>query len=164
MRHRIALLALMALAAGYAVDARAGGSQNMAGCGLGSMFIKDSSRGSQILAGTTNATGGQIYAITTGTSGCDSDPGFARRLETERFVSANFRSLSREMAAGQGEYAAAFASALGCGGQAVPAFLSFTKSRYGEIFPAGGTTPAGMLSAVESAIAKDPAMSQACSL
>ncbi len=164
MRYRIPLLVLatMMIAVG-AYAAR--GDHNMAGCGAGGMWTQASTNGPQVWASSTNQSSGQIYSITTGTSGCSAEPGFsARRLERERFVASNFRSLSREISRGDGEYAVSFARVMGCGERAVPAFISFARGNYDTLFPAGGTTPVRMLDTLEAGIAGNPALSAVCTL
>lgn len=165
MRHGIPLLAGTLLLAGASAFAGPRGNHDMAGCGVGGMWVQSSSNGPQIWASSTNQSSGQIYAITTGTSGCSSEPGFnARRLERERFVASNYKNLSRELAQGRGEYAQSFAAVLGCKDAAVPALLSFTKGRYEALFPAEGAGPLQLLNALESEIAGTPALAEVCTL
>lgn len=162
MRYRIPLLALAAMmVAGGAYAAR--GDNDMAGCGLGSIMVQSPTNGPQVWASSTNQSSGQIYSITTGTSGCTAEPGFsARRLERERFVASNFRNISRELARGNGEFAVSFATVMGCSDQ--NAFLSHAKANYGKLFPENGTTPLEMLNAVEAEIAGSSALSAVCTL
>lgn len=144
------------------------GTQNDAGCGVGSLVFKENGRMEQVLAATTNAWTGQIFSITTGTVGCgDSAPAAApapkRRSslkQQEGYVAVNFRNLSREMAAGQGEYVSTLASMLGC---ERAAFGKMTKSRYEQLFPTADVTPSKLLGTLKSEIAKDSALAS-CSL
>jgi len=143
------------------------GTQNDAGCGVGSLVFKENGRVEQVLAATTNAWTGQIFSITTGTVGCgDSAPAAAapkRRSslkQQEGYVAVNFRNLSREMAAGQGEYVSTLASMLGC---ERAAFGKMTKSQYERLFPTAKVTPSELLASLKSEIAKDSALAS-CSL
>ena len=156
-------LAVVGAVLGAATVAHAGG-YNDSGCGVGSMIWDQNKKASQILAATTNQYFGQSYSITSGTSGCSESGMARRRREREKFIATNFRSLSRELASGQGEYAASFAAIMGCRAEAIPAFLQFTKERYGEMFPQSGTTPQQLLDDVSSRIETSPAISQACRL
>jgi hypothetical protein len=161
MRYRIALLAVSVLFAAVAV--KAAGDHNMAGCGVGGMWVGSASNGPQVWASSTNQSSGQVYAITTGTSGCSAERGFSARIERERYVATNYRNLSREIARGEGEYAASLATVMGCSEEAVPAFLSFTRGNYDKLFPADGT-PVKMLDTLESEIGSSAAMSAACTI
>lgn len=164
----LGLFAALALTAG--TDRAEAAKYGDAGCGLGSIIfasgqdadkaIRDS-RIKQLFAGTTNAFFTQSFGITTGTSNCTSG-GTARNEEAEQlmFAEANFKQISRDMANGGGEYVTAFSALLGCSASAE--FASVTQKQYETIFPAAGTTPAGMLTTVKATVASDPALAQAC--
>jgi len=146
------------------------GTQNDAGCGLGSMVFKENGKMEQVLASTTNGTAGsQTFGITTGTLNCGESapapaPAPKKRSslkEQEGYVAANFRNLSREMAAGKGEYVSSFASLLGCD-QA--AFGKMTQSKYETLFPSSKVTPSELLVSVKGEIAKDSRLANSCSL
>ncbi|MCW5830491.1 MAG: DUF3015 family protein [Deltaproteobacteria bacterium] len=143
----------------------------MAGCGLGSIIFAsgqdadkaiNDQRVKQVLAATTNGTfGTQTFGITTGTSNCTSG-GTARNEEAEQmmFAEANFKQIARDMANGGGEYVTAFSALLGCSGS--QDFASVAQKQYETIFPAAGTTPAGMLMTVKATVASDPGLAQTC--
>ncbi len=164
MRYSVPLAALLLLTGLSAHAAR--GNSNMAGCGLGSLVIASDSNGPQVFAMTTNGTmGNQMFGITSGTSGCSSEGWWAKmQLKRKKFIVTNYRSLSRELAAGDGEYAVTFAKLMGCGSAAQPAFLSFTKGNYDTLFPAKDAGPDQLLNTVETEMAANPALSQVCSL
>jgi hypothetical protein len=126
---------------------------NDAGCGLGSMIFPGNGKGQQILAGTTNGIGSQTSGISSQTSDCRERGVVKREKEREVFVAVNFRDLSRELAAGEGEYAKSFAWLMGCGGDNTAALLQHTKKNYDALFPKGKTTPKSMLKAVETEVA-----------
>jgi hypothetical protein len=146
------------------------GSQNDAGCGLGSMIFEENRMADQVLAATTNGTfGNQTFGITTGTLNCGaSAPDAVERrrssVEQESFVAVNMRNLSREMAAGEGEYVASLASLLGCQESAVPYFGQFTQSRYGVLFPSTSVEPTALLSTLKSEMAQDAQLSSCLAL
>lgn len=137
---------------------------NDAGCGLGSMIFPGNGKGQQIIAGTTNGIGSQTSAISSQTSDCRERGVVKRDKEREVFVAVNFRDLSRELAAGEGEYARSFAWLMGCGGDNARVLLQHTKQNYGKIFPEGKATPLSVLKAVESEMSATPALAANCTL
>lgn len=167
MRIRMPLLAGATLLSVSMAFAGQGGGQNMSGCGLGSQIFKDNSntKGVQSTAATSNGTFySQGFGITSGTSGCGADNAWWASKDREVFVAANYRSLSRELSAGDGEYARTFAEVMGCRGESVPAFLGLAKEKYGELFPEQGSSPSRMLRAIESQLAGHEALSKSCTL
>ncbi|MBI3297715.1 MAG: DUF3015 family protein [Elusimicrobia bacterium] len=154
-------LIVAGLMAAAAAGVRAA-NYNDAGCGLGSMLFRENGKGQQILAGTTNGIGSQTSAISSQSSDCRERGVVRRSKEAEVFVAVNYRSLTRELAAGRGEYAEALADVLGCRGASVPAFLDAAKARYDSLLPGGRATPGSLLRAVEAEVLSDPAV--ACTL
>lgn len=158
MKRTLWLAAAFALSAGAAEAA----GHNDAGCGLGSMLFKEQKPVHQILAATTNGTlGNQTFGITTGTLGCTSGGLLKTSKEREVFISANFRAIERDLAAGKGEYAASLAALSGC---RKAEFSSFAKAKYEKLFPSAATTPAELSRNLDAEIASDPAMAKACVL
>ena len=138
---------------------------NDAGCGLGSMIMPGNGKGQQILAATTNnIISPQTFAISSQTSDCRERGVVRQKKEREVFVAVNFRDLSRELAAGEGEYAQSFAWLMGCSGDNSQVLLQHTKDNYGKLFPAGKATPLSVLKAVESEVTAHPALAAACTL
>ena len=136
----------------------------MAGCGLGSLlFEKDNSKGMQILAAILNGTGGQTFAITSGTSNCVEGGVVKAEREQAAFAEVNFQDLKRNMASGGGEYLASFATLLGCEESVKPEFFHMTQAKYESILPSASTTPIAMVGAVKQQIKADPALSGSCS-
>lgn len=76
------------------------------GCGLGSMAWRDQRGiGPQVLAVSTNATFGQTFAITFGTSGCDPDgrvTGGTQKMVLA-FIDNNLEQFALDAASGRGE-------------------------------------------------------------
>lgn len=86
----------------------------MAGCGLGSVFIKEKGI-IQIFAATTNGTSGnQTSGITSGTSNCVSGERAAQLQQQENFFVNNMSNLSKEIARGDGESVRALSEQFGC--------------------------------------------------
>ena len=133
MTHKTAwaIVVMVSLAAPTLVFAKPYG---MAGCGLGSLAMgKD---GSQSSAATTNGTfGSQTFGITSGTSNCSDDESRAA-LDQEAYIRANFASLAKDAAAGQGQYLAALSMLLGCKGEAKATLFAQTKAHHDTLFTA----------------------------
>ncbi len=151
----IAVVAIAAVAGIFSLQAREYG---MAGCGLGSLILKEDKVGPQIGAAFLNATGVQTSGITTGTSNCVDDGVAFQKRKQEYFVTVNFESLQQEMAVGQGEKLISLASLLGC-----PAgdFGKMTRKEYSGLFPAN-VTPDSLIDSVRARIANDKTLSNAC--
>jgi hypothetical protein len=82
----------------------------MAGCGWGSQVMgKD---GNQVMAITTNETGTQTFAISSGTSNCVTATEQTARIRN--FIEANYASLVTDMAKGQGDSLTTLSAMYGC--------------------------------------------------
>jgi hypothetical protein len=103
-----------------------------AGCGLGSMIFEPDSGFTQIFAATTNGTSGnQTFAISSGTSNCDSAG--AGTASAKAFVQTNRAALAKEIARGTGESIVSLTQLAGCqNSRAVGATL---QKRFKSIFP-----------------------------
>jgi hypothetical protein len=117
----------------------------------------------QILAAILNGTGGQTFAITSGTSNCVEGGVVKAEREQAAFAEVNFQDLKRNMAAGGGEFLASFSTLLGCEDAAKPAFFKMTQRHFESIVPSAQTTPMGMLSSVKREIRSDATLVGACS-
>lgn len=160
--NRKILMAVAAILAVAAVSVKAG-SQNDAGCGLGSMLIQKDIAWQQVFAATTNGTfGSQTFGISTGTSNCQSGGLGKTAMAQRNFVVANYRSLSQEMAAGSGEYVASLGTLVGCSDPV--AFAKFTQSKYQVLFPTADTKPEAMLQNLHSVMSQDATMSTSCNI
>lgn len=84
------------------------------GCGLGWQVTDKSTYTATITRATTNAVVPPTFGMTTGTMGCDKLEIGANDKEAANYVATNFETLKSELAAGQGEYVTALASAMGC--------------------------------------------------
>lgn len=140
-------------------SASAKGKYGSAGCGLGSMIFGDQKGMIQLVASTFNGTSGnQSFAITSGTLNCADDGVAMADKEKEFFANANFESLKQEMAQGQGENLAAFASLYGCNSGA---FAQTVKANYGKILPEGANSTA-MLENLDTVVGSDASLAGAC--
>lgn len=108
----------------------------MAGCGLGSIIFKSNTNSSQSTAVTSNALiMNQLFGITSGTSNCVETPAETAAVERQVFITANFSSLSKEAAQGDGMHLRAFADVLGCAdAQTLPVFADLSRTNHGRIF------------------------------
>ena len=105
-----------------------------AGCGLGSVILKDEPGAVQILAATLNGlVGNQTFGITTGTLNCGPAAADQVTQRTQVFVEANRETLAKDISRGQGETIVNLAAIAGCGNaDAVGATL---QSHFQAIFP-----------------------------
>jgi hypothetical protein len=154
MKKEFVFLASLSLlpAAGFAK-----GNHTMAGCGLGYVLFasEKNDQVSQILGATTNGTSGnQTFGITSGTSGCTTDGAVKFVKEAEVYAEINLKDISRDMAAGRGEFLDGLATLIGVSDKA--AFGSFVQEKYSSLFPASGTTSVEMMSALSQALASRP--------
>lgn len=117
-------------------------SANDAGCGLGSMIIKDNSKVMQILAATTNGTSwSQTFGITFGTSNCTAKNIVKNDKQIQYFVEVNQAELTREMAQGHGNKLSTLAALNGCTTDAqVSTFNTQAQSNFKTIVPAAKTS------------------------
>lgn len=134
-------------------SAPAGGGQNQAGCGLGSMAIQDNSKWAQVGASFLNGTGFQTFAISFGTSNCSEDGVASASREKDAFVEANFADIRRDLSAGGGDYLSSLASLYGCkaSGDAEAFHRALHKHRLDVL----GSTPESASKAIDAAVAAE---------
>ena len=133
-----------------------------AGCGLGSIVFGDSPGIIQIFAATTNALfGSQTFGITSGTSNCGSTAQAAMMQET--FVALNSSSLSRDVAAGNGEYLTTFSTLLGCEAGSQTEFATTMQSNHARIFTPDAK-PVDVLTNVRTVISENETLVKVCKL
>lgn len=153
-------LLFSAMMLGHAKVASAGYGQ--AGCGLGSLIIKDNGF-MQVFAATTNGTfGSQTFGISTGTSNCTKGGIIAKSKEQEAFFEANYARLQEDMAKGGGEYLAALGDLMGCQSTVQPAIFEVAEASYGDVFPSDATTPVQALYAFKLGLSQDDRLVGAC--
>jgi len=123
----------------------------MAGCGLGSMIIRDSNSYEQIFVATTNAfSGSQTSGITSGTSNCRDDA----RTTANLYFTINKEALKRDIARGNGETIESLSTILACNDTQKLA-VNLQKS-YKDIFSGNEST---FISNVQPALQADPELS-----
>jgi hypothetical protein len=155
------ILVVSVFAALFATSAMAG-SYKSAGCGLGSMVIKEDGI-IQVFAVTTNGTSGsQTFGITSGTSNCSGSGGYAKAdAAQEMYVSSNLDTLSQEMAQGSGEHLNALASLFGCEKNANDNFSAALRKNYRSIVGQEAKTDR-VIEGVKAAVSSDPVLNKSC--
>lgn len=134
----------------------------MAGCGLGSLIIKNDTTLPQLGALTSNGTSGnQTYAITSGTSNCVESRTEVAEMEQNVFVTANLATLTRDAAQGDGDVIEGLAEVLGCydtDGQ--DRFKEVSRTQHARLFATND--PEVVLEEYLDVIQSDPILSQKC--
>jgi hypothetical protein len=126
----------------------------MAGCGWGSQVQgKD---GNQILASTTNETGTQTFAISSGTSNCVTAT--EQTAMIRNFIEANYASVVTDMAKGQGESLKTLSGFYGCDQNV---FATEMKANYEKITPSTENATAVMVN-INSMMETSSALSSSC--
>ena len=129
---------------------------NGPGCGLGKLAWEQSSQnesiGGQVLMATTNGTGFQTFAISSGTSGCTNDGKIFASEKVNVFTALNFDNLSQEMAQGQGEHLTSLATLMGIPQEQHPEFFLMTQENYSTLVQAGESSPKAVVNAINNAI------------
>ena len=129
-----------------------GGKYGTAGCGLGSIVFGAKPGFMQVFAATTNGTGFQTFAITSGTSNCDSSAanqaGIARA-----FVESNREAFAKDVSRGSGETIQTLASISGCRDNvAVGASL---QKNFKRIFPSAAASNTDISAAAVDSLKQD---------
>lgn len=139
-------------AAGYGV----------AGCGLGSIVFGDSPGIIQVFAATTNGTfASQTFGITSGTSNCAAGP--SASLMQENFVAMNQSSLSRDAAAGEGEYLSAWSVLMGCEADGQADFFTAVKENHHRIFT-NDAKPSDVVINTRTVVSENEKLSATCKI
>jgi Protein of unknown function (DUF3015) len=126
------------------------------GCGIGTQ-LWEGNRGvlPKVLGATTNGMLGQSFGISFGTIGCHQGGTVTADARLYPFAGGNMDRLAEDMARGQGETLATFAHLLGIAESDRPAFYSFTKAHFAELFAGDAVTEADMIAALTTLMAKD---------
>jgi hypothetical protein len=148
-----ALFLLMGMA-GMSLGAHDNGGP---GCGLGKLawadFPNKENIAPQVLMSTTNGTGLQPIAISSGTSGCTNDGQIWASEKVNVFTALNFDNLAQEMAQGQGEHLTSLATLMGIPEENHQVFFAMTQENYTTLVQAGETSPKAVVKALHDAIA-----------
>ena len=129
---------------------------NDAGCGLGSLIIKQNTKVMQVLAATTNGIAFQTIAITFGTSGCSASGLVKNDKQIQYFVEVNQEELTRDMAQGHGEKITTLAALNGCSTpEQITTFNTKAQAAFKTIVPAAKTTAVDFVSNMKSSAIAD---------
>ena len=88
-------------------------------------------------------------------SACNEGGTVTGSARLRHFAAANLDGLARDMAAGEGEVLAAFASLKGVAEPDRPAFYAFAQAHFGEIFAGDDVTELDVLAALDRLLAQD---------
>jgi hypothetical protein len=137
------------------------------GCGLGKIVWAEGKHPKnimpQVFMASTNGTGMNTFAISTGTSGCTNDGVIWAEERTNVFAAINLENLSQEMAQGQGEHLASLATLMGVPVEQQPAFFALTQETYTALVQAGDTSPVALVKALNEAMAGHPVLARVSS-
>ena len=158
----LSVAVLFGIRAGFAMAAN---PDTGPGCGLGKLvwseYAHQKNIAPQAMMATTNVTGMNTIAISSGTSGCTNDGKVMVEQKTTLFAELNFENLSQEMAQGQGEHLASLATLMGVPAEHQAEFFAMTQERYTSLVKTGEASPVAMVKAINSAIATHPVLAQA---
>ncbi len=158
----LCLLMGMAGMAGMALGAHDNGGP---GCGLGKLACADFSNkeniAPQVLISSTNFTGIQPIAISSGTSGCTNDGKVWASEKVNVFTAMNFDNLAQEMAQGRGEHLTSLATLMGVPEENHQVFFAMTQENYTTLVQAGETSPKAVVKALHDAMAEHVVLAKA---
>ena len=166
LRQFIVALGVVAVAS-QAGLAMAANPDTGPGCGLGKIawadFKNQKNIAPQVLMVTTNGTGMNTFAISSGTSGCTNDGQVWASERANVFAAINLDNLSQEMAQGKGEHLASLATLMGVPNEQHAAFFALTQERYTTLVQEGETSSVALVKTLNDAISKSPVLAQAVS-
>jgi hypothetical protein len=164
MSKKVILLSVAVLFGMQAGFAMATNPDTGPGCGLGKILWADNMHqkniAPQVLMATTNATGMNTFAISSGTSGCTNDGKIMAEHKATVFTAANFENLSQDMAQGRGEHLASLATLMGIPADHQGEFFAMTQNQYTALIRGGEASPVAMVKAINDAIASHPVLAQ----
>jgi hypothetical protein len=163
MSKKLLMLSVAVLFGIQASLAMAANPDTGPGCGLGKLLWADAKHqkniAPQVLMATTNGTGMNTFAISSGTSGCTNDGQVMAEHKVTVFAAANFENLSQEMAQGRGEHLASLATLMGVPANHQDEFFAMTQDHYIALLrEEGETSPVAMVTALKDAMATHPVL------
>ncbi|MGE3154431.1 MAG: DUF3015 domain-containing protein [Nitrospiraceae bacterium] len=165
MRHAVefqlvAMLLAIQVGTAYATNPDTG-----PGCGLGKMLWADHKNqkniAPQVLMVTTNGTGMNTFAISSGTSGCTNDGQVWAEQKVTTFASLNFDNLAQEMAQGEGEHLSSLATLMGVPAEHQAEFFAMTQEKYTSLMQGGASSPMALIKDLNDAIDGHPILAKA---
>lgn len=147
------LIAILSLVAAFPVAALAGAD---GGCGVGSLLFKNQKGvAPQVFAMTTNGWTGQIFAVTSGTSGCAPNSEVSSNWKMAMFIDGNKDQLARDMSVGSGETLASFSHLLGIEAKDQAAFNRLAKDNVARIFTNANVATEQVVASLREVLASD---------
>ena len=160
MSKKVIMLSVAVLFGMQAGFAMATNPDTGPGCGLWADNMHQKNIAPQVLMATTNATGMNTFAISSGTSGCTNDGKIMAEHKATVFTAANFENLSQDMAQGRGEHLASLATLMGIPADHQGEFFAMTQNQYTALIRGGEASPVAMVKAINDAIASHPVLAQ----
>ena len=156
---------LLSLALIGALAGTAWADSQGAGCGPGAAALRGQKGTFSItVAMTTDALlfPTNVFAVTSGTSGCKRDSVILREQEQEYFMAANLDALGIEMARGQGEHVQALAVLMGCPATVHGSFARLSQERFGDLFATTDLRARSVLANLKEQMGHDAVLAQTC--
>lgn len=153
------VFAFLALGAGVSIAAH---PDTGPGCGLGKLAWSDYPNhqhiGPQVLMVTTNGTGFNTFAISSGTSGCTNDGVVVENEKVNVFAALNFDNIAQDMAQGNGEYLTSLASLMGVPSNQHQDFCQMAQEKYTTLVRSGESSPKAVIAAIHDAMMGHPVL------
>jgi hypothetical protein len=151
------LIAILSLVAAFPAAALAGADGS---CGVGSMLFKDQKGvAPQVFAMTTNGWTGQVFAVTSGTSGCSPNAEVSSNWKMAMFIDGNKGQLARDMSVGSGETLASLSHLLGIEAKDQAAFNRLAKDNVARIFTNENVATEQVVASLREVLASDATLS-----
>ena len=107
---------------------------------------------------TTNVTGFQTFAISSGTSGCSNDGLFWADHKVDAYVVANYDDLARDIAQGQGEHLTSLATLMGVLPESHAEFFAMAQREYRTFGGAGAQSLLEWIQSIREGMAQHQAL------
>jgi hypothetical protein len=151
------LLTILSLVVAFPAVALAGADGS---CGVGSMVFKNQKGiAPQVFAMTTNGFTGQVFAVTSGTSGCSPSGEVSSNWKMAMFIDSNKDQLARDMSVGSGETLASLSHLLGIEAKDQAAFNRLTKDNVARIFTNESVATEQVVASLREVLASDATLS-----
>ena len=164
MSNRVLMLSVAVLFGLQAGLAMATNPDTGPGCGLGKLVWANHKHqkniAPQVMMATTNGTGMNTFAISSGTSGCTHDGVIMAEHKVNVFVAVNFDNLSQEMAQGRCEHLASLATLMGVPANHESEFFAMTQKQYVVLVESGENSPVTMVKALNDGIVGHPVLAK----
>lgn len=157
-----ALLALISVLSLVLLSAPAFAESDSDVCGLGWQVTNKKSFAATTTRSVTNTFVPPTFGMTSGTMGCAQHTIVKKEEPAFRFLLANHHALELEMARGEGEYLAAFASEWGCAPSSFARFSEVLQKGFGEVYSEPSSNGVQVFERIRSVIGSDRELKNAC--